>query len=78
MCERRHFPKTGPTKTHDVANTRGVRKTLPEDRSGEDTWRRETLPEDRSRQDTLCREDTCAQACSPGMCWTMCEGVAFT
>ena len=48
---RRHFPKTG------LAKARGVAKTLPEDRSGEDTLRCE---------DTWRREDTWAQPCSPG------------
>ena len=41
MGKQRHFVKTGPAKTCSVAKKRGQAQTLPEDRCGEDTWRRE-------------------------------------
>ena len=45
-------------KARFVAKTQGCAKTLPEDRSGEDTCSRtKTLPEDRSCDDTSRRED---------------------
>ena len=46
---RRHFPKTGRAKTRVVAKTHGRAKTLPEDRSGEDTHH---------HKDTWAGEDT--------------------